>query len=69
MLKKIKMYPLLRAVGVFGAVAAIATGATFAALGSQATLTSSTISSATADLRVWDGAAFSPTGPGFTVTG
>lgn len=44
--------PVTRAVGVFGAVAVVVGGVTYAALQSQATLTSNTISSATANLRV-----------------
>lgn len=61
--------PLVRAVGVFGAVSAIAIGATYAlGLTSQATLQDNTISTATADLKLWDGAAFNTTAPGFTIT-
>lgn len=63
-----KFSPLARAIGVTGAVVAIAGGATFAALQSQATLTNTTITSATADLRLWDGDSFEPTAPGFTIT-
>jgi hypothetical protein len=45
--------PLLRAAGVLSAVAALATGVTFATLQSQnATLTGNSIQSATADLRI-----------------
>lgn len=44
--------PVVRAVGVIGAVMALATGVTFAALQSQATLTNNTIASATATLQV-----------------
>ena len=62
--------PLVRSVGIFGAVAAIATGVTFAALNSQATLTDNTISSTTADLKVYDFAVpgFVSSAPGFTIT-
>jgi hypothetical protein len=67
---RFNLHPTARAIGIFGAVAALATGVTYAvSLSNQATLEDNTISSATADLKVWDGAAFSPSGPGFTVTG
>ena len=66
----LKMNPLLRAIGVIGAVAALVTGVTFAALNSTATLTDNTISSGTAGLRVsTDNTTFSDSEPGFTVTG
>lgn len=65
---KIKLNPIARAIAVFGATAALVTGVTFAALSSSATLTESTINSATASLKVWDGASFESTAPGFTVT-
>ena len=51
--------PVIRAILVMGAVAALVTGVTFATLQSQATLTDSTISSATAGLQV------KSTGPDF----
>src|SRR6266545_1083516 len=44
--------PVVRATVVIGAVAALVTGVTFAALQSQATLTDNTIASATAALQV-----------------
>lgn len=44
--------PLFQAVGVVGVVAGLATGVTFAALSSQATLTNNTISSASANLLI-----------------
>jgi hypothetical protein len=68
MLQFTKINPLARAIGVIGAVAALTTGVTFAALNSQATLTNTTISSATADLLLWDGDTFESTAPGFTIT-
>ena len=62
--------PVFRAVLVVGAVMAIATGVTFAALQSQATLTDNTISSATADLQVNStGEDFGATDTGFDFTG
>jgi hypothetical protein len=64
----LKVSPLLRAIGVIGAVAALVTGITFAALQSQATLTNNTISTASADLLLWDGDSFEETAPGFNVT-
>ena len=60
--------PLLRAIFVIGAVAALVTSITFAALTSTATLTNNTISSADSNLTIWDGAAFATTAPGFDVT-
>jgi len=47
-----KYSPVLRAVGIIGVVAGLVTAVTFAALQSQATLTSNTIASATAQLAV-----------------
>lgn len=64
----IKVNPVFRAVGVIGAVAALVTGITFAALNSQATLTNSTIDTATANLKLWDGDSFESSAPGFTIT-
>ena len=61
--------PVVRATVVIGAVAALVTGVTFAALQSQATLADSTISSANANLLLWDGDTFESQAPGFTVTG
>lgn len=59
--------PVLRAVGVIGAVAALVTGVTFAALSSSATLTGNTLSTGTASLKIWDGTVFANTAPGFAV--
>lgn len=69
MLKVTVISPVFRAVLVVGAVMAIATGVTFAALQSQATLTDSTINTPTASLKLWDGDSFESTAPGFVVTG
>lgn len=65
-----KINPMVRAIAVIGAVMALATGATFAALNTQATLTGNTIgtASANADLLLWDGDSFEPTAPGFNFT-
>ena len=46
------MSPVVRAIGVIGAVAVLVTSITYAALQSQATLTDNTIDSATANLDV-----------------
>jgi predicted ribosomally synthesized peptide with SipW-like signal peptide len=62
-----KFNPIARAVGVMGVVAALATGVTFAAFSSTATLTDNTISAADANLLVWDGDSFESTAPGFTI--
>lgn len=60
--------PVIRAVAVIGAVMALVTGVTFAALQDSVTLQNNTIASANADLLIYDGATFSETAPGFTVT-
>lgn len=71
-----KINPLARAIGIIGAVMALVTGVTYAALQSQATLTDNTISSATADLQIdnmenngTNPQAFSDTDTGFAFTG
>lgn len=64
-----KINPVARAIVVIGAVMALVTSVTFAALQSQATLTNNTISTATAGLMIWDGDSFEATAPGVTVTG
>lgn len=61
--------PVIRAVVVIGAVMALVTSVTFAALQSQATLTNNTISTATAGLKLWDGDSFESTAPGVNVEG
>jgi hypothetical protein len=62
--------PVLRATGVIGVVAAMVTGVTFAALNSQATLTSNTVSTATVGLEVGKTVAdLGTTAPGFDVNG
>lgn len=61
--------PVIRAVVVIGAVMALATSVTFAALQSQATLTNNTISTATAGLKLWDGDSFESSAPGVAVEG
>ena len=62
--------PLFRAVGVIGAVTAIVTGITFAqGLGGSATLTGTTINSASGGLMIWNGSAYASTATGFTITG
>ena len=65
------LWPLIRAVGVLGAVGVITTSATFAALQSQsATLTGNTIESATADLRIGTStASFAASRTGFDFNG
>jgi hypothetical protein len=47
-----RINPVTRAIGVFGAVAIVVGGVTYAVMQSQATLTNNTISSATASLQV-----------------
>lgn len=61
---------IARATGVIGATVALVTGITFAQLGSNTvTLTNTTINSATASLKIWDGSTFTTTANGFTITG
>lgn len=60
--------PLVRAVVIVGAVVALATSVTLAALSGSATLVGSSISTTTAALLLWDGDSFEPTAPGFDVT-
>lgn len=62
--------PVTRAIGVFSAVAVVVGGVTFAALQSSATLTDSSISTANAELQVYnfDTAQYASTAPGFTIT-
>ena len=68
-MKNLRKYtPMLRAVGVIGVVAGLATAVTFAALSSQATLTDNNMSTATASLKLWDGDSFESTAPGFSLT-
>jgi|GEM_PF-2453197 len=61
--------PLVRAVGVFSAVAVVVGGVTYAVLNSQATLTGNTFSSSTSDLQVYDteSGQFAKTGKGFDI--
>jgi hypothetical protein len=61
--------PVVRAVGVFSAVAIIAGGVTYAALNTSATLSGNTITTADANLLLWDGDSYETTAPGFDVTG
>lgn len=57
--------PVVRAVGVFSAVAIIAGGVTYAAMSDTAALSDSTVSSANADLLVSNGGAYSQEVNGF----
>jgi len=65
--------PVVRAVAVIGAVMALVTGATFAALTDSVTLSNNTIgtTSANADLLIWDSGdnEFQSEAPGFNFTG
>lgn len=70
MVKVHQINPVIRAIAVIGAVMALVTGITFAALSSTATLTNNTISAADSNLLVWDetAQAFETEAPGFTIT-
>jgi hypothetical protein len=59
---------MLRAIGVIGVVAGLVTGVTFAALNNQAVLGASTLRTASAELKIWNGSEFAPTAPGFAIT-
>lgn len=72
MLKSISISPVIRAVLVVGAVAALVTGVTFAALDSEATLTDNDLASATVGLQVNNtdnGGDPAATDTGFDITG
>lgn len=58
---------LARGIGAIGAVAALVTAVTFAALSTSVTLSDNTINTANAHLLVWDGDSFETTAPGFHV--
>lgn len=60
--------PVLRAIGVIGVVAALVTSITFAALSDTAALEDNEFSTATAALKIWDGASFEDTAVGFSMT-
>lgn len=62
------IWPVVRAIGVFSAVAVVVSGVTYAALQSQqAVLTGNTIQSATADLRIGTSStSFAPSRAGFS---
>lgn len=66
-----RINPVIRAVAVIGAVMAMVTSVTFAALTSSATLSGNTIgtASANADLLLWNGSEFTDAAPGFSFTG
>ena len=65
--------PVVRAVGVIGAVAILVTSITYAALQSQVTLTNNTIATGTADLQIASFTescgTFGDTAPGFAFAG
>lgn len=68
-MRVISISPVARAVGIFAATVAVVAGVTYAVgLTSGATLTNTTVSSTTADLKLWDGDSFDSTAPGFTIT-
>lgn len=60
--------PVARAIMVIAAVMALVTGVTFAALKDSVTLQGNTISSANADLLIWNGSTFAESTDGFAVT-
>jgi hypothetical protein len=60
--------PLVRAIFVIGAVAALVTSITFAALSDDATLASNNLSSDTADLQISNGGAYGDNVAGFNAS-
>ncbi|MCW1907970.1 MAG: hypothetical protein KIH63_001375 [Candidatus Saccharibacteria bacterium] len=64
-----RVNPVTRAIAVFGVVATLVTGITYAALTSQATLTNNIISSASANLQVKSTGSFATQDAGFAFTG
>ena len=66
-----KINPVARAILTIGAVMALVTSVTFAALTSSATLSGNTIgtASANADLLLWNGSEFADAAPGFNFSG
>lgn len=60
--------PVVRAIAVIASVMALVTGVTFAALQDSVTLSNNTISSANADLQIWNGSIFTESAGGFNVT-
>lgn len=62
-----RTFAIARAAGVITATVALVTGVTFASLSSSATLSDTTINSATANLTIFDGSTFSATAPGFHI--
>lgn len=69
MLRIRRINPVTRALAVFGVVATLVTGITYAALTNQASLTNNIISSATADLEVKSTGEFAAQDAGFAFTG
>lgn len=69
-MRKLKgISPLVRAIGVFGAVAIVVGGATFALESTPVTLTNSSFTSATAGLQVKTTGSFAAQDGGFHITG
>ena len=60
---------LVRAGSVITATIALVAGVTHAQLAAAATLQGTQITTASANLGIWDGSAFSATAPGFGITG
>lgn len=60
--------PVVRAVGVFSAVAIVAGGVTYAALSDTAALVDNSASTANSDLKIWDGGNWAEEAVGFNLT-
>lgn len=69
-MKKLRLNPIARALLVFGSVAALVTGVTFAALNDSVALGPSTLTTGTADLQIWNFGTnqWAESAPGFTIT-
>lgn len=66
MTKHVLVY--LRAIGLSMALVALMVGTTLAALNTQATLTGTSLTTASADLLIWNGQQFSDSAAGFVAT-
>jgi hypothetical protein len=59
--------PVVRAIGVFSAVAIVAGGVTYAALADSVTLADNSASTANSDLKIWDGGDWAKQATGFNL--
>jgi hypothetical protein len=68
LMKRIKgINPVLRAVGIVGAVVALAGGVTYAAFGNAVALNGTNLSTTSIGLKIWNGTTYADTAPGFNI--